>query len=62
MHKAESVPKNEMHNILWEVEMQVDHPIPTRRADEVIINNNNKRTSLKDLEKGNGRMGNQRKN
>ena len=29
MHKLESLLKNEMHKILWDFEMQTDHPIPT---------------------------------
>ena len=38
MHKPESVPKNEMHNILWDFEIQPGHLIPASRQDIVLIN------------------------
>ena len=31
MHKPESVLENEMHNIHWDFEIQMDHLIPTSR-------------------------------
>ena len=29
---------NEMHKILWDFEIQTDHPIPTKRPNPVLIN------------------------
>ena len=29
--------ENEMHKILWDFEIQTDHPIPVRRPDVVLI-------------------------
>ena len=37
MHKPESLVVNETTNILWDFEMQMDHPISARRPDLVII-------------------------
>ena len=37
-------PKNETHKILWEFEIQLGHPIPTRIPDLILINNKKKRT------------------
>ena len=37
MHKLESVLKNETHKILWDLEIQTDHQILTRRPDQKII-------------------------
>ena len=31
MPKPESVLENETHRILWDLEIQMDHPIPARR-------------------------------
>ena len=36
MHKPESTLENEMHKILWDFEIQMDHLIPIRRLDLVI--------------------------
>ena len=35
-HKSEC-SKNEMHKILWRIEIQMDHPILTKRSDLVLI-------------------------
>ena len=35
MHKAEAVPANEMHSILWDFEIQTDHLIQVRKPDLV---------------------------
>ena len=37
MRKAEYVLENETHKILWNFEIQIDHLIPARRPDLVII-------------------------
>ena len=37
MHKPESVLENEMHKILWDFEIQIDHLILARRPDLVIV-------------------------
>ena len=42
MHNPASVLKNETHKLLWDFEIQTDHPISTRRPDPVTINNNKK--------------------
>ena len=38
MHKLESVLENETHKIHWDFTIQIDHLIPTKRPDLVIIN------------------------
>ena len=42
MHKQESVQEKETHKILWNLEIQTDHLIPTRRSDLVSINKKKK--------------------
>ena len=37
MHNPESVQENEMHKILWDFEIQMDHLNSTRRPDLVIV-------------------------
>ena len=37
MYKSESVPENEIHKILWEFEIQMNHPIQARRPDLLLI-------------------------
>ena len=37
MHKPESVLENGTHKILWDFEIQMDHPIPARRPYLVLI-------------------------
>ena len=38
MHNLESVQENEMHKILWDLEIQMDHLITARLPDQEIIN------------------------
>ena len=45
MHKPVSVQENETHKILWDFDIQMDHPIQTRRPDIVFIDKN-QRTCL----------------
>ena len=42
MHNPESVVKNETHEVLWDFEIQTDHPISARRPDLVLVNNKKK--------------------
>ena len=37
VHNPESAPENAMYKILWDIEMQTDHLIPSRRPDRVKI-------------------------
>ena len=37
IHKPESVLVNEIHEILWEFKIRIDHPIPARRPNLVMI-------------------------
>ena len=37
MHKLESVLENETHKILWDFEIQIDHPTLARSSDQVMI-------------------------
>ena len=34
VHKPESALDNEMHKILWDFEIQMNHPIPAERPDQ----------------------------
>ena len=43
MHKPKFVFENERHKILWDFEMQMDHPIQVRRPD--LVFKRKKRTS-----------------
>ena len=45
MHKPESVLENEMHIILWIVEIKTDHQNPTRQPD-LVLTNKKQRTCL----------------
>ena len=38
MHKLESVLWNETDKILWEIQTQTDHRIPTRKPEPELIN------------------------
>ena len=38
MYNPESVLENEMHKILWDFEIQMDHLISAWRPDQVIVN------------------------
>ena len=42
MHKPESILANERYKIFWDVEIQTDHLIPTRKPDLLIINKEKK--------------------
>ena len=37
MHNPDSVLENETHKILWDFEIQTDHPIPVGRPSLVLI-------------------------
>ena len=37
MHKPESVLENETYKTLWDFEIQIDHCIPTKTTDFVIV-------------------------
>ena len=41
MDKSESLLENEIHDIFWDFEIQMDQRIPTRRPDLVLINKKN---------------------
>ena len=43
MYKLESVPENETHKILRDLEIQIDQLLSARRPDQVIINKTKKR-------------------
>ena len=38
MHKPESFLENLMHKIFWDLEIQVDHPVPPKRPNLEVIN------------------------
>ena len=38
IHKLESIRENYMPKILWDFEIQSDHPIPTRKPNLMLIN------------------------
>ena len=38
MHKPNSNLENKMHKILWDFVIQMDHPIPARRPEQMLIN------------------------
>ena len=38
MHKKESVQENELHKLLWDFEIQMNHPILVIKPDLVLIN------------------------
>ena len=46
MQKSESVQENEAHKILWDFEIQMDHPISARRPDQALINKKKKKKNL----------------
>ena len=43
MHNPKSVKENEMHKILWDLEIQTDHLISARRPDQIVNKNKEKR-------------------
>ena len=42
MDEVESILENKMHKIHGDFEIQIDHPIPTRRPNLVFINKKKK--------------------
>ena len=44
MYKPESVPGIEMHKIVWDFDVQMDHLIMVRRQDEVLSNKKKNKT------------------
>ena len=50
MHKPESILENEMHKKLWIFEVQMNHLIPARRPDLVVINKKKRTCSLVDFD------------
>ena len=49
MYKSNSVLEYQTYEILWDVEMQTDHLITTRRKDMVLINKKKKTCHLVDF-------------
>ena len=47
MQNSVSVLENEMHKLLWDVEIQTDHLISARRPELVRVNNNKKKKKKK---------------
>ena len=45
-HNPESVMEYEMHKVLWDFYIPIDHPIWAGQPDVVIVNNNNKKENL----------------
>ena len=43
MLKSESIQENETHEILWDLEIQMDHRIQAKKSDLVLVNNKRKR-------------------
>ena len=43
MHKAEPIVENEIHTILWNFEIQKEHPILAGRPDRVLIKKKKKK-------------------
>ena len=52
MHKSESVPENESHEILWDSEIQPNHKISTKKPDVVLINKLKRKLLYFDLHPG----------
>ena len=48
-HKHESILENEMHKIIWDILIQRNRPIPTRRPYLVLINKEKKNCHLVDF-------------
>ena len=42
MHNLESVLENEMHKLLWDIDIQTDHRFSTRRPDLMMVNKENR--------------------
>ena len=43
MHNSAPVLENDMHKLLWDFDIQIDHLILARRSDLIIINKKKKR-------------------
>ena len=50
MHKLESVQENGIHKLLWNFEIQIDHPIAATRTEIVLINKKKRTCYLVDLD------------
>ena len=61
MYKPESVLENEIHKILWDFKIQIDHLIPTRRQDLVIVNKTKNLPNSRHIHPGKLQTENQRK-
>ena len=48
MHKSESVLENETNKILWDFEIQTEHPTPVRRLALVMVNKKKKKKKKKE--------------
>ena len=48
MYNPEFVRETKTHNILWDFEIQTDHPISARRSDLVIVNKKKKKKKEKE--------------
>ena len=44
MHNTTSVLENDTHKLLWDFDIQTDHPTLTRNPDHIIINKKKKKT------------------
>ena len=49
MHKPEFIQEDEIHEFLWDFEMQTDHLIPARRPELVLTNKKKKERHLVDF-------------
>ena len=49
LHQPESVLENETHKILWNFEIQMDHPISSKRPGLVLINKKKRTCHLVDF-------------
>ena len=46
MHNPEPVLEDDTYKLLWDFDIQTDHPISARRPDLIIINNNNNKKRI----------------
>ena len=51
MRNPKSVLEKETHKILWDFEIQTDHLISASRPDQVIVNENKKKSKKEPAEK-----------
>ena len=49
MHNPESFLENEVHNILWNFEIQTDHLISIKRLDQVVVKKKKKKKKKENL-------------